>query len=327
MRRGMVLIMSTIKVGVIGVGNMGVNHARVYSELFSDVEFVGVFDKDRKKAKKVTEKFGGSHFDTIEGLLDNIQAVSIATPTSMHLEHGLTSADAGVHALIEKPIAASFDDGKKLVDVFSKKKLVLQIGHIERFNPAVVEVKRILESERILAVSFNRLSSDRRIHDTDIVHDLMIHDIDIMNWLVGGPIRTIHAEGIVDVLGKGSIDYAESLIKFEDGAVANLVGSRITEDKIRTITVHTESSYIQVDCVSRSIQISRKTNYRLDVGHDITYRQENILEKVIVQQYEPLKAQLVDFIRCAKSGDTPLVSGSAGLEAVRIADEISDRIR
>ena len=313
----------SIKVGVIGVGNMGCNHVRVYSELFSDVDFIGVFDHDRKRAKIVTEKFGGSFFDTIEGLLDNTQAVSIATPTSMHLEHGLLAADAGVNALIEKPIAASFEDGKKLVDAFGKKKLVLQIGHIERHNPAVVELKRILESEKVLAISFNRLSSDRRIHDTDIVHDLMIHDIDIMNWLVGNPVRNIHAEGITNVLGKGSIDYAEGLIKFENDAVACLTASRITEDKIRTITVHTDNAYIQVDCVSRSIQISRKTNYRLDVGHDITYRQENILEKVIVPQYEPLKAQLSDFIKCIITGKEPLVSGNAGLEAVRIADEIS----
>jgi len=318
--------MSKIKIGVIGIGNMGYNHARVYNELFSDAELVGVFDNDTDRAKHVADKFNIKCFSTIDGLLGSVFAVSVATPTSFHLEHGLQVADAGVHALIEKPIAASYDDGKRLVKAFSDKNLILQIGHIERYNPAIVELKRILETEKILAVNFNRLSSDRRIHDTDIVHDLMIHDIDIMSWLIGSKINSVHAEGITNVLGKGSVDHSQCLIRFENGVIAGLSASRITEDKIRTIFVHTDNSYIQVDCVSRSIQISRKTNYKLDVGRDITYRQENILEKVIVRQYEPLKEQLADFIRCIKAGEEPLVNGNAGLEAVKIADDISRMI-
>ena len=155
----------------------------------------------------------------------------------------------------------------------------------------------------------------------------MIHDIDLLNWLVDSQIRTIHAEGIIDALGNNSIDYAESLIKFENGVVAGLVASRITEDKIRMVTVHTSGSFIQVDFVSRSVLISRKTNYRLDIGHDITYRQENIIEKVIVPQYEPLKAELSDFIRCVRSGDEPMANGQTGLEAIKVADEISRLIK
>jgi len=315
--------MSRIKVGVIGVGNMGYNHVRVYNELFSDVELVGVFDIDSSKAQAVADRFNTRSFDSIDDLLERINAVSVTTPTSLHLEHGMIAAKAGVHTLIEKPIAASFAEGSELNDEFSQKGLLLQIGHIERYNPAVVELKKILKTEEILAINFRRLSSDRRIHDTDIVHDLMIHDIDLMNWLVASPIKSVHAVGLTNVLGKDSIDYAEALLGFESGIIAGLTASRITEDKIRTIAVHTSNSYIQVDCVSRSIQISRKTNYRLDVGHDITYRQENILEKVIVQQYEPLKAQLSNFINCVQTGDESPVSGEAGLEAVKIADEIS----
>jgi predicted dehydrogenase len=319
--------MSKVKVGVIGVGNMGYNHVRVYNELFSDVELVGIFDVDQHRAKEVAEKFSTLSIGSIEELLKHVQAVSIVTPTSMHLEHGLIAAAANVNALIEKPIAASFADGKRLADEFHDRGLLLQIGHIERYNPAVVELKKILETEKILAISFKRLSSDRRIYDTDIVHDLMIHDIDLMNWLINAPTERIHAEGIINILGKNSIDYAESLIKFENGVVASLLSSRITEDKIRTVDVHTDSSYIQVDCVNRSIQISRKTNYRLDIGHDITYRQENIIEKVIVPQYEPLKVELLDFVRSVKAGSKSPVSGFEGLEAVRIADEISALIK
>jgi len=319
--------MSRIKVGIIGVGNMGFNHVRVHNELFAEAELTGVFDIDGEKAKRIADMFNTRCFDAMEDLLARVQAVSITTPTSLHLEHGLSAARSSVHTLIEKPIAASFTEGKQLADEFTHRGLLLQIGHIERYNPAVVELKKILKTEEVLAINFKRLSSDRRIHDTDIVHDLMIHDIDLMNWLVGSSIKSIHAEGLTNVLGKDSIDYAEGLIKFDNGVVAGLTASRITEDKIRTITVHTASSYIQVDCISRSIQISRKTNYRLDIGHDITYRQENILEKVIVPQYEPLKAQLSDFIRCVKSGDKSPVSGNEGLEAVRVADEISRLIR
>jgi predicted dehydrogenase len=319
--------MEKVKVGIIGVGNMGYNHVRVYNELISDVELIGVYDVAPCKAKDIAGKFNVKAFDTIETLTDSVQAVSIATPTSLHLEHGLVASKAGVHALIEKPIAVSYVEAKQLADSFQENNLVLQIGHIERYNPAIVELKKILQSETIHAINFRRLSSDRRIYDTDIIHDLMIHDIDLMNWLVESPVKTIHAEGLIDVLGNDSIDYTESLLKFENGVVAGLVASRITEDKIRTITVHTANSYIMVDCVSRSVQISRKTDYKLDIGHDITYRQENILEKVIVPQYEPLKAQLSDFIRCVKTGAEPMVNGSAGLEAVRIADEITRLVK
>jgi len=315
--------MSRIKTGVIGVGNMGYNHVRVYNELFSDVELVGIFDVDKDKAQTVADRFNTWSFDMYEDLLDHVQAISITTPTSLHLEHGLKAARAGVHTLMEKPIASSYAEGSELSNEFLQRELLLQIGHIERYNPAVVELKKILNTEEVLTINFRRLSSDRRIHDTDIVHDLMIHDIDLMNWLVASPIRSIHSVGLTNVLGKDSIDYAEALLRFENGVISGLTASRITEDKIRAITVHTTNSYIQVDCVSRSIQISRKTNYRLDVGHDITYRQENIVEKVIVQQYEPLKAQLSDFIRCVKTGDESPVSGASGLEAVKIADEIS----
>lgn len=315
--------MTRLKIGIIGVGNMGCNHARIYNELFAEAELTGVYDIDPERARDVAGRFGTKSYESIEALLADIQAVSITTPTSMHCEHGLCAAGAGIHALIEKPIAASFDDGKKLVDEFGSRKLILQIGHIERYNPAIVELKKILQSENILAIDFKRLSADRRIHDTDIVHDLMIHDIDLMNWLVADTVVTVHAEGLVNVLGNDSIDFAKGLIKFSNNVVAGLTASRITEDKVRTITVHTTSSYIQVDCVSRSIQISRKTNYRLDIGHDITYSQENILERVFVPQYEPLKAQLADFVRAVKSGGDSPLGGREGLEAVRIADEIS----
>ncbi|MCL2227995.1 MAG: Gfo/Idh/MocA family oxidoreductase [Oscillospiraceae bacterium] len=316
--------MNKVSVGVLGVGNMGFNHARVYDEL-SDVNLIGVCDVNRKKAKTVADRFGAVCFDTPEELLGCVQAISIASPTSLHLSHGLRAASAGVSALIEKPLAFSLEEGKQLVAAFSESGLVLQVGHVERYNPAVAELKKILTDERVLAINIQRLSADRRINDTGIIHDLMIHDIDLLNWLVDAPIEHIHAVGIVDALGNNSIDYAESLIKFENGIVAGLTASRITEDKIRTVAVHTANSFVQVDLINRSVQISRKTNYHLDIGHNLTYRQENIIEKVIVPQYEPLKAQLSDFVSCVSSGGerNPLVDGAAGCDAVRVADEIS----
>jgi len=318
--------MDKLAVGVIGAGNMGYNHLRVYSEMQHTAHLVGFFDPDKDRAAFIREKFSLVAFDSISNLLDNVQAVSVVTPTSLHYEHGMMCADKGVHAMMEKPIAASYDEGRALNEAFKQKGLTLQVGHIERFNPAVAELGNIVRGVKVLAVSFNRLSVDRRILDASIVHDLMIHDIDLMFFLNDSEIKSVYAEGIVNALGNNSVDYAKAMLKFENGVVADLTASRITEDKIRTITVHADGALIQVDCVARGISISRKTTANMFSTPSTAYKQENVVEKIIVPQYEPLRAELTSFVESAAGGMPPAVSGEMGLRALQLADTIYGRI-
>ena len=318
--------MEKLKVGVIGAGVMGSNHIRVYSEMPHDVDLIGIFEPDTEKANFFTDRYGIIAFESAEELLGNVQAVSITAPTSLHFKLGMLCAEKSVHALIEKPIAANYTEGKQINDAFIKNDLVIQVGHIERFNPAIVELKSIIQGFNVLSISFERLSVDRRIKDASVVHDLMIHDIDILNWLVGDKIKHIYATGIVNAIGNDSVDFAQALVKFQSGVTASLTASRITEDKVRTISIHTDESFITVDCVSRSICINRKTNAQLNTSKSALYRQETIVEKLIVPQYEPLRAQLNSFVESVRKRTPPLVSGATALTALEIADIIQNKI-
>ncbi|MCL2163755.1 MAG: Gfo/Idh/MocA family oxidoreductase [Oscillospiraceae bacterium] len=319
--------MEKIAVGLIGVGSMGMNHLRVFSELSSEAALVGFYDTNKELAQEIKKKYHNVvAFDSIDNLLENVEAVSIASPTPLHCKHGLLCAEKGVHALIEKPIASSYEEGKKLCEAFAQKNLKLQIGHIERFNPAVVELKNIIDNLKVWALSFNRLSIDRRILDVSVTHDLMIHDIDILCWLMNCDIKSISAAGIINALGNNSVDYAKALITFNNGVIADLTASRITEDKVRSIMVHTIESLIRTDCIARSIDISRKATVNMNLAAGIAYKLENITERIFVPSYEPLRAQIASFIGCVRDGEKPLVSGETGLNALRIADEIYSEI-
>lgn len=314
--------MKKIKIGVFGAGNMGKNHIRILKDLTNEFELVGFAESNEETAKIVEQSFNVKHYSSIDELLDRVDAVSIVLPTSFHYEYAEKCIAMNKHLLIEKPITMVSEEGKKLVESSEDKGLILQVGHVERYNPAISELASILQNEQILAMDFQRLSPfDKRIFDADVVQDLMIHDIDLMNSLANSKIIEIMATG-KNVYSPKQMDYAQALIKFDNGVLCSLTASRITEDKVRLLTITTKYSYIYVDMLARNIKISRRTNFHLNTVHEITYRQENIIEKVYIPMYEPLRKELQDFAEAIETHKIPKVSGRDGLKAVEITEYI-----
>ncbi|MGI6216185.1 MAG: Gfo/Idh/MocA family oxidoreductase [Coriobacteriales bacterium] len=310
----------TLRVGVVGCGNMGRNHVRVLSTM-QEFELVGCYDTDAEVARKIAGQYEVKAFDTMEHLFSEVDVVHIVVPSFLHKELAVQAAQAGCHVLVEKPIALTLSDAQVIIDACKKAGVRLCVGHVERFNPAITTLKKVLEPEHVIAAEFHRLSPFfGRVSDTSVVQDLMIHDIDIMNAFASSPIKRIVAQG--RKLRTDKLDYCQALVTFEDGTNVGLTASRVTEAKIRNARVTCSHAYVSVDYVSRSLAISRKTNFTLDVGYEAEYRQENIVEKVVVPNIEPLRAEFSHFAHCINTGEAVATSGEMGKKALEICEEI-----
>ena len=315
-----------IKTGIIGVGNMGKNHVRLLRQMNNEFDFIGAFDPDRNQI----EKLGLTNcvYDSEDALIDACDAVVVAAPSSLHKNIALKVAEAGKHLLLEKPIALSAEDAEEILQAFEGKNLVFQVGHVERFNPVIIELEKIIKDERIIAIHMERCSSkDLRISDTDVVYDLMIHDIDILiNGLVPGEdISKLRAFG-TKVYSENYMDYVEAGFQFKSGVIASVISSRATENKIRKAYIHCENAFIEADLLNRSLNISRKTVFNLNLGYDPVYRQENIVEKVFISNEEPLRSELKCFYDGIGQLRTIKNSGKDAVRSVRVLDMIKKKI-
>lgn len=309
----------TVPVGVIGVGTMGQHHARVYGEL-SDSELVGVHDLDSERAQEIATKYGTS-VRPIDEMLDKVKAVSIAVPTQHHFEIVKRALESDVAVLVEKPFVATENEGERLIEMANDRSLPLQVGHIERFNPAIQTLKEVIRGEKIIAMDASRLGPDldREIQDT-VVADLMIHDLDIVRSLVESEIVNVKANGTA----KGQ--YGTATIEFEDGTIATLTASRKTERKIRSLNVTAEDRYIQVDYLNKSVEIHRQSAPEyITENDDVRYRHEGIIERPSVDNVEPLKKELNSFLTAVTEGTEPVVTGADGLRALKYIWEIDDQ--
>lgn len=314
--------MSRIKVGIIGVGNMGKNHLRLVREMSNLFEFVGVADPDKDRVKQL--EIPEDLYLPEDELIDKADAVVVAAPSSFHKKIALNIAKRKKHLLVEKPIALSEEDAKEVADAFKDIGKVLMVGHVERFNPTVLELEKILRDEKIVAIHVERCSSmDKRISDTDVVYDLMIHDIDIVLNAMnpGAEVKRIASFG-KKVYSENYVDYVESAMQFDNGIIASVISSRSTESKIRRVFVHCESGFIDADLLNRTLSISRKTTYHLNVGYDPVYKQENVVEKVFVSNVEPLRAELQHFYDCIVEGKKPRTSGESAVKSIHVLDMI-----
>lgn len=297
----------SVKVGVVGVGAIGKNHARIYSELES-AELVGIYDANEELASSVAEEFGTVALGSFEELAEKVDAASVSTPTVTHREIATALLSRGKHVLVEKPISDSVDDAKAIIDLAVEKGCVLQVGHIERFNPVMSQLEAHLDKPKF--IECHRLSPfPKRSLDIGVVLDLMIHDLEIVLHLVNSPIESIDAVGI-PVLTRRE-DIANARIRFEDGCVANITASRISPERMRKIRVFQGDAYLSLDYQDQSGWIYRKDGMSID------------REEVQVERDEPLKCELAAFVDCAARGEQPRVSGQQGAAALDVALEIT----
>ena len=300
------------RVGVIGVGHLGQHHARVYTELL-DARLVGIVDRDEERAHLIGENLGVPAYSTMEELIARQapDAVSIVVPTSLHFDVARAAMEAGIHVLVEKPVTTRPDEAEELLKLAAKKDLVLQVGHIERFNSAVryisqtVHTPIYLESKRIGPFS-------PRINDVGVVLDLMIHDIDIVLSLVSSPIARIAATG--RCVHTDHEDIADAQITFENGVMAHILVSRVSEKKQRQLDIMEPQRHITVNYETQTVQINRCV--RDSNG------QTEILETPIFPKSEPLKLELAHFIGCVRERRQPLVGIRDGKRALEVAIEI-----
>jgi len=315
-------LLPPIKIGVIGVGNMGQHHARVLS-LLKDVEIVGVADINVERGLDTASKYRVRFFEDYRDLFPYVNAVCIAVPTRLHHEVGMTCLQAGLHVLIEKPIAASIAEAESLVNAAAEYQRILQVGHIERFNPAFQELSKVLKTEELLALEAHRMSPySNRANDVSVVLDLMIHDIDLLLELTAAPVTRLTASGS-RASDSGYLDYVTANLGFANGIVATLTASKVTHRKIRTIAAHCKNSLTEADFLNNEILIHRQTtaNYRTDYGQ-VLYRQDGLIEKVYTSNIEPLHAELEHFVSCVRGGNQPSVGGEQALKALRLASLI-----
>ncbi|SFQ00485.1 Predicted dehydrogenase [Halolamina pelagica] len=298
---------------------MGQHHVRVYEEL-DEVELVGVADADAERASEIAEEYGTRAIE-IQTLVEHIDAVSIAVPTPYHYETAMTCIEHGVNVLIEKPIAASKSEGEKLIEEARSNDVLIQVGHIERFNPAVTALDKVVDKEDIVAIHAERLGPppEREIHDNAVI-DLMIHDADIVLSLAGDEPTTVQSAGTRDNR------YATATLQFESGIVATLTASRLTQRKVRKLQITTEENFIEVDYLDKTIDIYRRSVPEF-VKHDsgVQYRHESVIERPQVDNNEPLKVELSEFLEAVQNGTRPPVSGSDGLRAFELVTEIDKK--
>ncbi|NEO33844.1 MAG: Gfo/Idh/MocA family oxidoreductase [Symploca sp. SIO3C6] len=311
-----------IRIGVIGVGNMGQHHARVLSFL-KDVEIVGVADINVERGLDTASKYRVRFFEDYHDLLPYVDAVCIAVPTRLHHEVGINCLQAGIHVLIEKPIAANIAEAESLVNAAAESKCILQVGHIERFNPAFKELSKVLKTEELLALEAHRMSPySNRANDVSVVLDLMIHDIDLLLELAAAPVNRLTASGS-RASDSGYLDYVTATLGFANGIVATMTASKVTHRKIRRIAAHCKNSLTEADFLNNEILIHRQTtaNYTTDYGQ-VLYRQDGLIEKVYTSNIDKLWAELEHFVNCVRGGNQPSVGGEQALKALRLASSI-----
>ena len=307
--------MKKIKVAVIGVGYLGEFHADKYHANKS-VDLIGVVDSDRKRRDAISKKLNISGFSDYTKVLDDVDAVSISVPTDLHFKIGKFFIENGKHVLIEKPFTKNLFEATKLKKIAKKKGVVLQIGHIERFNKAYIKLKELVKNP--LFIECNRISPFKvRGTEVDVIMDLMIHDLDIILKLNKSKIKSIHAKGI-NVLTNNA-DIANARITFENDCVCNLSSSRISAKVERKMRVFQKNAYFSIDYNDNIIDIYKKT-----AGKKIS----SIRKKTIkFKKNDSLKIEIDSFVDCIKFKKSPIVSSNDGINALKYALEISKKIK
>ena len=305
-------------IGVVGTGYLGKFHAEKYARM-DDVELVGIADINRSQAEKIAKKYSTKAYTSHRNILDKVDAVSIVVPTPVHFEVSRDFLKHNVDVLIEKPITTTIEEADELIGFAESKGLIIQVGHLERFNPAVIALRDYIT--RPMFIESHRLSTFKeRAADVSVVLDLMIHDIDIISNLVRSGIKSIHAAG-TPVISE-HVDIANTRMEFENGCVANVTASRISTRDERKIRLFQKDAYISVDFANRQITIVKKNDKDksgIIPGMDINKRCFN--------QGDALDDELKAFVKAVKKRESPEVTGQVGRDALKIALDIMQQIQ
>lgn len=314
--------MNPIRVGVAGVGHLGYHHARNYASL-ENVTLVGVVDLDPERGRKAAEDFHVPWFKTLDEILAaGVDAVSVSVPTSAHFETATQLLNAGVDVLVEKPLAATTQEAEQMVALAEQRERILQVGHIERFNGAVIALFDAIKHPRF--IECHRLSPyPNRGQDVSVVLDLMIHDLEIVLALDRSELVSMDAVG-VSVFSEQE-DIANVRLRFASGCVANLTCSRISLERMRKIRIFEQDAYLSTDYSDQEVLVYRKKPVRPEV---VQNPMELItVDPLPVHREEPLRRELQSFVACVRDRTRPVVSGADGLAALRLAEDIVTFIR
>ncbi len=319
--------MKNVRIGVVGAGHMGEYHITLLGNNYVDrAKFSKCCDVRRSRLNHIAKKFSVPVTTQYAEMLKGIDAVIIATPTDRHYEMARFFLSKGKHVLVEKPIAQNYTEAEELVDLSQKKGVHLHVGHIERFNGAVQELGKIVKNPYLIET--RRMGPyNGRILNVGVTLDLMIHDIDIVVNLVHADIDRFSAYGHC-IKDPGYEDVANVTIRFKNGTIANIIASRITQNKIRTLTVHQEDLYLYLDYTDQEIHIHRQaSSASLTTKDEIRYSQESFEERLFIHKENPLKLELQHYVDCIQGRAKPVVNGQADIRILKITNQIVDAIR
>ncbi len=310
--------MNLIKVGVVGTGKMGSFHCSKLKQM-KNVNFIGVYDRDKKRANEISKRFTIKSFETYSDLLNNVDAIIIAAPTQFHYSLVEEAINNHKHIFVEKPLTTSIDEANKIKALLKNKRIKFQVGHIERFNPVIQQIQQYLHRDKVIYIEAKRLGLTDRIKDVDVVLDVMIHDIDIIINLIKSPIKRISAEGIC-ISNTGQFDTVMALLLFENGVVVNLLSSNVSHEKVRRLTIYEKEKVIKSDYLTKQQQIiiNELNNHDSKFPHGT----ETVIANLTAAQSDPLMEELIHFTDCIYSDSQPQVGVEEGAAAVEIALQI-----
>ena len=316
--------MSKVKVGVVGVGRMGKYHVGILSEL-PEVELTSVVDIDSKSRKVIEENYGTPSFENYKDIYGKVDAAVVAVPTGLHFPIAKDLLNAGIHVLLEKPCANNLDHARELFQIAEDKALILHVGHVERFNGAVQELHKIVDSP--VFVECRRMGPfTDRIKDDGVVLDIMIHDIDIILNLIQSRVTKTFVLGASIFSTKD--DLVNAQLEFENGCIANIVASRASQNQIRTLSVTQKDSFVVLDYTDQEIYVHRQSSSEHKLSKDsLRYKQESLVERIFVHKDNPLKLELKHFLDCVTNGSPRKVAIDNELYSLEVALNILSQFK
>ncbi len=314
--------MASLRIGVAGAGHMGRYHINTVSTI-PQADFTAICDADESVVTRLSAQYGVRGYTDYGKFLNHVDAVIVAVPTFLHYRFASRALESGKHVLLEKPMTKTLYYAQKLVELAERKNVVLQVGHVERFNAAVQELKNIVKNPYLIQAQ--RTGPRSRIRDVGVVLDLMIHDIDIVLSIAGSKVADIAAHG--RRVYSDFEDVANASLYFENGVVASVTASRVSENKSRTLAISQEGAFVSLNYETQEITITRQPQSEyLVMKEEVKYRQDSFVEKVFVHRDNALRLEQIHFIQCVTDERAPSHKPEDDLEAMRIAKAVMDRI-